>query len=296
MWSKSWFALPRRAAQRGTIALLALIGVTLASAPYAVAVQFLISENDSPVGGGPITLWDPSGGPPTAFHTGYAGDADYNLAEGSPDVWIVDHFDDNFARFVPGAPTGFDQVHSFPEAFPKHVSVFDGHVYIASRNTGRLYKYDFAGNVVDTVSGANPVQGIATDGTSLFVSRSDRSAQANAISSFDQYDAAFNLVNTIANPSGVGTLGNIFDFAYDRTTGHFFGLAANDERGTPTESDVIYEFTMGGAVLATHSLPFGAAGIGQFNVPEPSSFALAWCSALAVGLRRSKTGQWNTRN
>jgi hypothetical protein len=147
-----------------------------------------------------------------------------------------------------------------PVNYPKHLTLFDDHVYVSDRNVGRVLKYDYTGNLVDSVDTGYTFggQGMATDGVHLYVS-----SWTGTESTFEKYDADLNLVDTFANPTGVGALVNIFDFAYDALSGDFVGLAADFEFGTQTRSDTVLEFDMGGSVVDQYLLDFEADGIGQ---------------------------------
>jgi hypothetical protein len=124
-------------------------------------------------------------------------------------------------------------------------------------------------------------QGIATDGQSLFAS-----LWTGTTSYFQQFDGALNPQGIINNPTGMGSLTNIVDFAYDGSTGTFFGLATDYEFGTDTESNTVLQFNMGGAVVASYTLPFLADGIGAYNpIPEPHAAILLAAGGLALSFR-----------
>lgn len=217
-------------------------------------LQFLVNERNAST----VWLWKP-GETPTTYHSTTANDADCNTSEGSSFGWVVEHFDDKFGRFVPGSGTGLDAEYSFPAAFPKHVTVFNGEIVIMHRNDATIYRYNEGGTLIGTVPTGNGTgQGLATDGTNLYASFWNGTS-----SYFVRYDASFASQETIANPTGMGSNTNLFDFAYDRASGRFYGLATDSEGGTGTNSSTVVEFEMGGAVIATHTLPVSADGIGQ---------------------------------
>lgn len=262
---------------------LVTAGLLIALSGSASATLLINERNASS-----IYTWE-TDGTLTLFHQTQANDADYNPAEGSGSVWIGEHFADDFKSFTPGTGTGIDASYDTPYAYPKHVTVYNDQLVVMSRNDSTLHRYDFAGSVIGSLNivAASIGQGMATDGESLFVSLWDGNN-----SFFQQYDAAFNLIGTFANPTGLD-FSNIFDFAYDAATDHFFGLAANYEQGTLTESSTIVEFTMGGTVHAQYALNILADGIGQFGaatgaVPLPATLALFGLGIGAMRCRRRK--------
>lgn len=256
----------------GLVALFTLGGT-------AHAAEFLVNERNA----SSIWKWNSSGAS-SVYHTVRANDADLNVAEGSPDGWFAEHFTDHIGRFVPGSGTGSSATYGVTYAYPKHITVYNGEIVVMSRNDATLQRYDFGGNSLGSVAtGAGIGQGMATDGTDLFVSVWNGSS-----SSFIRYNSAFAQVGTFANPTGMSGNTNVVDFAYDGATGNFFGLATNSEGGTGTQTSTVIAFGMGGAVASTHTLGFLADGIGQYNpVPEPATM-LALASGVAVLLRRRK--------
>ena len=214
-----------------------------------------------------VHTWDSSNpGVTTQLHATKCNDADYNLPEGSTHGWIAEHNADYFARFIVGSNNGFDQQYILGQggrthyAYPKHVTVHNGEVVVMSRNDGTLWRYTTAGVQLGSVKTAsNTGQGMASDGTNLFVS-----LWGGAVSSFVRYDAAFAAQQNFNNPSGMGNFNNIVDFVHDPITGHFFGLATTGEGGTATNSTTVLEFEMGGAVTQSYALPFACDGIGSF--------------------------------
>jgi hypothetical protein len=216
--------------------------------------SFLVSERNASK-----YTWVP-GNTPTSFYSGTANDLDCNAAEGSSLVWFAAHGTDIFGNFTYGAASGTSATFSTSYAYPKHISVYNGEVLVMSRNDGTLHRYDFLGNSLGTVpAGAATGQGVATDGEDVFVG-----AWTGTASQFIRYNSSYVSQGTIANPSGLSG-NNIFDFAYDLGSGHFFGLVTTGEGGTGTSSTTVVEFEMGGAVVDTFTLPFSADGIGQNN-------------------------------
>ena len=203
---------------------------------------FLVNERNA----GKQHEWDPNANTISVFHQTTANDAECHAAEGSSKGWFVDHSSDYVGTFSYGSGSGYDTRYSTMYAYPKHVTVFSNHVFVMGRNDATIYKYDFNGNqVASLTTGNNRGQGMATDGTELFVSFWDGSK-----SHFEVYDASLNRKRSVSNPSGLSQ-SNIVDFAYDAQTGRYFGLAANYENGTLTETKTVVEFTMGGSVANT---------------------------------------------
>jgi hypothetical protein len=219
-----------------------------------VPLGFLISER----GMNRQHVWEPATNALTLFHQTAANDIDCNADEGSALVWFVEHFNDQMGTYIHGSGTGVNSQLMVPYAYPKHVTVLGGSVIVMSRNDATLKRYDFNGNEIASVpTGGTVGQGMATDGTDLFVSLWD-----GAVSSFRRYDANLALLATIANPTGL-VEPNLVDIAYDAQSGHFFGLAATFEQGTLTETNKIVEFVMGGAVVQEYTLGILMDGIGQ---------------------------------
>jgi hypothetical protein len=233
-----------------------LVGAVSASAQSG---PFLVNERNAST----IWTWEPAGGTTAVYHTTQANDAD--LPGGSTYGWVAEHFNDYFARFVPGSGSGWDQQYSTGYAYPKHITVYNGEVIVMSRNDATIWRYDENGGTIGSVPTGNVTgQGMATDGTDIYVSFWNGSN-----SFFERYDSSFTMQETIANPSGMGNNNNVVDIVYDTDSGNFFGLATADEGGTGTQTNTVIEFAMGGAVVATYTLPFLADGIGQYNQPVP---------------------------
>jgi hypothetical protein len=252
-----------------------VVGLSFASvlATTAAAAEFLVNRRNAQE----IYRWTP-GNAPALYHTTKANDADINPSEGSTYGWIAEHNTDMFGRFIPGSGSGLDQQYVLGQGgrthyhYPKHITVYNNEIVVMSRNDGTLWRYDGNGNQkASKATGITIGQGMATNGTDLFVS-----VWPTGQSQIQRYDAGFNLVQTYPNPTGMGSLTNLFDIAYDTGTGRFFGLASNFENGTLTESNIVLEFTMGGAVVQQYTLPFLVDGIGQ--IPEPATL-----SVLAIG-------------
>ncbi|MCH9682041.1 MAG: hypothetical protein K0V04_11445 [Deltaproteobacteria bacterium] len=209
-----------------------------------------------------IWQWEPMVAP-ILYHQAQANDVDCNLPEGSASAWVPEHFNDIFGSFTPGAGVGLDAQFGTPFAYPKHITVFNNEIVVMSRNDATIHRYSTAGALLgSTPTGNGTGQGMATDGVQLWASFWD-----GASSFFVRYDAAIVAQAMIANPNGLGGNVNVFDIAYDGSTGNFFGLATNSESGTGTSSSTVVEFEMGGMVLETHALPLSADGIGQSACP-----------------------------
>ncbi len=220
---------------------------------------FLLTERNSEN----IWEWDPQTGTETLYHSTTANDADCNAAEGSDSAWIAEHFSDHFGPFIPGSGMGTLMQYPVLYAYPKHVTVFDDQVVVMSRNDATIHWYDFTGVEQGSLATGNVTgQGMATNGTELWASFWN-----GATSEFVRYDAGFVAQESIANPTGLGANVNVVDFAYDAATGNFYGLVADFEGGTNTQSNTVVEFAMGGAVIETFTVGFGADGIGQQSCP-----------------------------
>lgn len=240
------------------VAVTFFFALLLTCSAFAQVGPFLVNERNAST----IWTWDPVGGA-TSYHSVTCNDAD--LPDGSTYGWIAEHFGDSIARFVPGSGSGVDQSYSVPYAYPKHITFFLGEVVVMSRNDATLQRYDENGASQGSIATGNGTgQGLATNGTDLYASFWN-----GANSFFERYDPSYVLQETIANPTGMGALTNIVDFVYEPSNGHFYGLATSGEGGTGTETTTVVEFVMGGAVVATHTLPFLADGIGQFGQVVP---------------------------
>ena len=163
--------------------------------------------------------------------------------------------------FRRGNPAGQTTVVRTTYSYPKHVTVFNNEVIVSSRNDGDIVRYDQSGALLGSIDRSSTGQGLATDGTFLY-----RSFWNGANSAIEQFDAAFSLVTTFANPSGLGA-NNIVDFAYNADSMTWFGMTTSGEGGTGTNSQQIVEFSMGGSVLSTYAMPFSIEAIGQFGGP-----------------------------
>ncbi len=209
-----------------------------------------------------VHAWDPLTGIDTIYQSSRSNDADCNVDEGRTDGWLVEHYDDHVLTFTPGAGSGDTVVVNTPYAYPKHVAVVGGNVLVTSRNDAILYLYSGAGAVLDTVStGYAEGQGVATDGSFIYHSVWDGSA-AHLL----RYDLALNYLGEIALPTGM-TYGNLVDLAYDRRTGLWYGMDALGEGGTGTNTTVVIEFEMGGAVTSTTTLYYNIDGLGVLACP-----------------------------
>ena len=104
--------------------------------------------------------------------------------------------------------------------------------------------------------GTGEGQGVATDGEQLFVSHWTDGGVTIKV-----YNSDYSLTGTHGIPSGMSE-DNLFDMAYEQHTGTWFGIVTDGEGGTATRSNKVIEFSMGGSVTATHSLPWEVDGIG----------------------------------
>lgn len=251
----------------------------LAAQPASASV--LLSD----FGGSVIRTWDRSGAT-TTFHTTQSNDVDYNVSEGASRAWFAEHNNDKFGKFVPGTNTGFEANYSTSYAYPKHIAVYNGEIIVSDRNNSQLNRYNQNGALIGTVDYAGTGQGVATDGEFLYVSYWNGST-----STFLKLDSGFSVVGTFANATGLG-VNNIFDFTYDPTTNTYLGLGTNGEGGTGTNSSTIYEFTMGGSLIATYALGFAVDGIGAnistAAVPEPAALGLLGLGVAAIAVRRRR--------
>ncbi|WP_293248274.1 DUF4215 domain-containing protein [Nannocystis sp.] len=251
--------MARARSSRVTLRLLpALASLIYVTPGDAGAVTVLLTRRNQ----SQVHTWDSSNpGASVLLHTTQSNDADYNVAEGSTFGWITEHFGDKFARFIVGNNVGLDAQYMTPYAYPKHITVHNNEIVVMSRNDGTLWRYTPNGVQIGSVkTSSNTGQGMASDGTDLFVSLWN-----GASSSFARYDPAFAVTNTYNNPTGMGNFNNIVDFVWDAGSGHFFGLATTGEGGTGTESTTVLEFVMGGMVIKSYGLPFAADGIGVYS-------------------------------
>lgn len=210
-----------------------------------------------------LERWEPTTGTVSVLHSIRTNDGDCNAAEGSPDGWWVEHFDDRFGAFAYGAGTGSVSSFPTPYAYPKHVAVFNGEVLVMSRNDRTLHRYGFDGTALGTVVVPGTVgQGIGTDGTDIYVS-----SWNGTVSQLHRYDATFTFVETFANPTGLGVNNNVVDLVWDSGRNHWVGIVTVGEGGTNTTCTEAVRFAMGGAVLETLTLPFGTDGIGLDACP-----------------------------
>ena len=244
---------------------LAHVVAPLCLVPWtADAAVVLLTRRDA----SQIVSWDSAAPNMTKLvHTTKCNDVDLNTAEGVELAWIAEHYDDNFGRFIVGSGMGLDAMFHLGDPglthydYPKHIVAYNGEVVIMSRNDATIWRYTpLAVEIGSVKTPASLGQGMATDGTDLYVSLWTASPSV-----FVRYDAAFTDQQTIPNPTGMGNLDNIFDFVHDPATDHWFGLATTGEFGTPTEATTILEFEMGGAVVKSYPIPVNADGIGRMN-------------------------------
>ncbi|MFT4623701.1 MAG: hypothetical protein ACI8PZ_002357 [Myxococcota bacterium] len=136
-------------------------------------------------------------------------------------------------------------------------------VIVMSRNDGTLHQYDFGGAELAAVAtGYLPGQGVATDGTNLFVSVWD-----GFVSRILEYDAALVFVTEHANPSGMSG-DNLTDMVYDGRTDTWWGMDVSGDGGTGTNTSTLVEFTgPGGIVLGSEVLLYAIDGIGLNACP-----------------------------
>ena len=126
-----------------------------------------------------------------------------------------------------------------------------------SRNDGIVHRYHpVTGDHLGSFSVGAQGQGVATDGETLFVSTFSGSGVT-----IKAYNSEFSHIDTYLKPSGMSQ-NNLIDFAYQAHTGTWFGIVTDGEGGTGTKSRIVIEFTFGGSVTATHTLPWDVDGIG----------------------------------
>jgi hypothetical protein len=201
--------------------------------------------------------FNPTTGGTELYHSAQANDVDCNAAEGSSEGWLAEHYADHIARFTPGSGSGSTDVVSTSYAYPKHLAVYNGEIVVASRNDGQIHRYSFSGSHLGSFStGYTNTQGVATDGSSIFVS-----VWNGGSAYFQEYSSSFTLLGTHSMPSGLSG-NNVFDMVYDQTIGQWYGLDRSGEPSTGTGTGRIVRFEMDGSVLASYSLSYDIDGIG----------------------------------
>ena len=210
-----------------------------------------------------VHLWDPQTGDLTLHHEARANDADCNEDEGSTLGFLAEHYDDQLWTYVPGTLTGATVLADTTYAYPKHLAMYGGELIVMSRNDTIVYRYSPSTGVVlgSFVTSGVAGQGVATDGSTLFVSVWD-----GASASILEYDASFVLLAQHPAPSGLA-YGNLVDLAYDSGSGFWLGMDATGEGGTGTHTNQVVSFDMGGSVIGTYTLPFEIDGIGTYRCP-----------------------------
>ncbi len=207
--------------------------------------------------------YDPLTDTMSLYHSGDVNDVDCNPAEGSDLGWYVEHTSDDVGTFEPGTGVGLTAL--VPDTaydYPKHVAVFGGEVLVMSRNDCMLMRYDTDALLVGDVDiGCIHGQGIATDGSHLFVS-----TWSDSPSLLLEFDADLALVAEHANPIGLSG-DNLVDLAYDARTSTWWGMVTSDEAGTGTRANELVEFTMSGSVLRSVFLDWDVDGIGLSACP-----------------------------
>ena len=209
-----------------------------------------------------LYLWDPVTGALDLFHVALSNDADCNEAEGSTQGWLAEHFNDQLLSFAPGTGSGTTLLTGTSYSYPKHLAMWAGQLIVMSRNDSILYRYDpisgeeVGSTNVEGISG----QGVATDGAHLFVSVWD-----GTTTTILTLDSSFEEVARHGPPTGMFH-NNLVDFAY-AGDGLWYGMDVSGEGGTPTRTQTLIAFEMGGAVLDTVLLPIEIDGIGTFNCP-----------------------------
>ena len=230
-----------------------------ACVPVQLYRTFLVNERNA----SRQLTWDPVANTLTAFHQVLANDVDCNAAQGSPLVWFVEHGADRFGNFVWGPGNTTNATFATPYAYPKHVLVLGGSLYVMSRNDATIKRYSFAGAETGSLAtGLGTGQGLGTDGTSLYASFWN-----GTVSSFRRYTPALVETGSFVNPTGLGASNNVVDFVYDASSATWLGLVTTGEGGTGTTTNVVARFTMGGAVLNTLVLGVQSDGIGMNACP-----------------------------
>lgn len=271
---------------RRSVTLALAVAAGVAASGTAHADQFLFTEK----GASKVWLMNPaSAAASKAIHTIRSNDADYNPGEGSQWLWTADALNDSFYRITASSGSGYNQRYELGTggrtdySYPKHIAVYNGEIFVMSRNDGTVFRYDQNGNQLGSFeTGCDTGQGIATDGKDLFISVWDGSK-----SLFQRYNSSLILQDTYANPKGLDKklYNNIFDFAFDTATGHWMGLVTKGENGASTYSQNVLEFTMGDKVYNTYTIGFKADGMG---VPAPASLATLGLAITTGSIRRRK--------
>ena len=137
-------------------------------------------------------------------------------------------------------------------------STFNGELIVMSRNDSTIHRYDpeSLAHLGSFSVGSGSGQGVATDGELLYAS-----LWTGGSVTIKVFNGAYSLVDSFSKPSGMSE-NNLIDMAYEKHTGTWFGIVTTGEGGTGTSSNTVIEFTMGGAVTDSHSLPWRVNSIG----------------------------------
>lgn len=188
-------------------------------------------------------------------------------------------------------PVGGDELQSasFPGIDPAAIAADAMHVYVAARNPGTAYRYDAAdlsmpAQMIDTPGlsggfGTNPqVQGLATDGTSLYWIISERLTVTDLLG--DNATAPLTLPGLVAGGGAtIDNLGRLWvvDLAADRVRSYFLD-------GTPAGGEL--------SPLEGGALDRGVAARpgGTFDVVQTDLIGARFAVALdASGIRSGRT-------
>lgn len=197
-------------------------------------------------------------------------DVDLNQFEGASQAYSVDPDSRWLHRMVPGRAN--ELAGGYPGGNrPAAVTVFDNFVLVADLGAQGIRRFSQTGQYLGMFARVPLLQGMATDGTHLYVSQYVGSGR----NIFIKFGPNGQRLGSIFAPLIPGPFRNIFDFAYDAGTGRFFGLTSvtysvSEPNFARAGSQQIVEFAMGDAFASGfRRTNRNLTGIGQYNLLQP---------------------------